>query len=199
MNLQHVTHSEDGALIGNHPERSQSVRKMVAEQSATPVRRTSLQHNHKFENRKSMWPESGTQGNVWPKRSAHAECTVRLSWMGPRTFVAVLRKASAVVLFAAYPVGGFPRTLRIGPRPSHHEEQVLFWSEVLLLLLLLVLDLGPGRLIIRGSWLHTRHISICDRHIIMASELHRHDPMCNEQRRPGCSSLARQSAMENMR
>ena len=36
-------HSEDGAFIGNHPEQSQSVRNMLAEQSATPASRTSLQ------------------------------------------------------------------------------------------------------------------------------------------------------------
>ena len=59
-------------------------------------------------------------------------------------------------------------------------------------------SLGPGRLIICGPWLHTQRTSICDLHIAMASELHRHDPMFKEQRRPRCSALAKQSAMYNM-
>ena len=129
-----------------------------------------------------MAGERLTRERVAQKR--RTGCTVQLSWMGPPTFVAVPRKASAVVLFTAYPVGGFPRTLQIGPQPSHHEEQVLFWSKVLLLFLLLVPDLGPGRLIICGLWLHTRRRSICDLHITMASELRRHDPMFKEQQRP---------------
>ena len=46
-------HSEDGALIGNYPEQSQSVRNMVAEQSATPVlENQSAVHSHKFEKKR---------------------------------------------------------------------------------------------------------------------------------------------------
>ena len=179
-------HSEDGALVGNNPEQSQSVRNTVTEQLATPVWRNSLQRiTTSLKAGSACGPRAAHKETCGPKRCTG--CTVQLTWMGPRTSVAVLRKASAVVLFTAYPVGGFPATLRIGPRPSHDTTRSMCCSGRKICYSYCSSS-RTWDFIINGLWLHTQLTSICDRHVTMASELRRYDPCSRNSGGPRCSS-----------
>ena len=163
-NPQRMTpHSRRWTPIGNHPEQSQSFGNMVAEQSARPVRRTSLQC-------KATSLKIGTSCGRSAAHERRTRCTVQLSWMGPRTFVAVPPQSFSPWNVYGTSCRSLPVDLADRPTtlPPRGPEQVLFWSKNLLRLLLLVPDLGPGRLIMCGPWLHTQRASICDRLKTMA-------------------------------
>ena len=121
-------HSRRWTPIGNRPK---LVGNIVAEQSAQPVWRTSLQCiATSLKNRKVMWLECGVRHTR--KRMAHERCTgctVQLSWMGPRTFIVVSPQSFSPcnvhsILCRSLPVDPADR-----PATLTHEEQVLFWLE----------------------------------------------------------------------
>ena len=195
MNLQHVNTFRRW-LIGNHPEQSQSVRNMVAEQSATPVWRTSLQCvTTSLKTGRACDRRVAHKGTCGPREAHRVYCPIELD--GTVHLCSCPPQSFSRCIVHGISCRWLPRTLRIGPQPSHHEEQVLFWSKVLLLLQLLVLDLGPGRLIICGSWLHTRRISVTATYPWHLSSVGK-TPCSRNSGGPRCSSLARQSAIQNM-
>ena len=126
-------------------------------------------------------------------------CSACVGWE-PAHLCVCSPQASPDVLCTSNPVGGILQTLRIGPEPSHHEEQMLCCLN-LLFLPLLVPDLRPGRLILCGPWLHTQCTSINSVHMTMASELRRHDPLFKEERRPplrvSCKAFCNSSLESN--
>ena len=117
-------HSEDGALLGNHPQSSRAIpvspKHGGRTVSATPVWRTSLQCIATSFFRKREGHVAGvrrTRKRVAPVR--RTGCTLQLSWMRTAHLKSCLSaKASTLVNFTAYLVGRFRGPADRHPTPT---------------------------------------------------------------------------------